>query len=211
MRSKELEEKYSAFLGAAKAAENAAENSKDAVSRQIAAEREKLAEIIDQQEDAMNALRDTITAGKDDTAARKTLEELTVKRSTAEKVVEAMKEAAGHPDKGLAIEARAAFGELLQQARADINANHERLTEIEEQIKKLEAERRDLYNANDAAGKFTRASTLADRLIRIYEAAFGPIDVTGHTCGPDIEAKHRFVAGISAGIENTPAFRGLKA
>lgn len=211
MRSAELEAKYGAFLGAAKAAERAADNQKDAVARQVMTEREKLAQITDQQEDAMKALRDKIAAGEDDTAARKALEELTVKRSTAEKVVEAMQDAAGHPDKKLALAARAAFGELLQQARADGDKYNARRQEIDAEIEKLEAERREVYNASEDAAKFTRSSTHADRVIRIYEEAFGPIDVTGHTCGIDADAKQRFVAGISAGIENTPAFRGLKA
>lgn len=48
-----------------------------------------------------------------------------------------------------------------------------------------------------------------ERLVKFYEKHYGIIDVTGHAAGNDTNAKHRFLCGITAGIENTPAGRKL--
>lgn len=210
MRSEKLDEKYSIFSQAISAAKHETNGRREAAERQIREEREKLSQIVDAQEDAMNALRAAIAAGRDDTAERKTVEDLTIQRSTAEKIVEAVATLKGKPSKETALAAVDALRAMNKQARDDQNSITERLARIKAQITELEQERDALYKQSDDADRIGSNPRTQDKVVELYEAAFGPIDVTGHTCGPDEIAKRRFIMGVSAGIENTPAFRGLK-
>lgn len=209
MRSEKLAEKYSIFSQAISAAKNEANGRQETAERQIREEREKLAQIVDAQEDAVNALRAAIAAGRDDTAERKAVEGLTIQRSTAEKVVEAVATMNGKPSKEAALVAVDALRAMNKQARDDQNSITERLAQIKAQITELEQERDALYKQSDDADRIGSNPRTQDKVVELYEAAFRPIDVTGHTCGPDEIAKRRFIMGVSAGIENTPAFRGL--
>lgn len=205
MRSEKLEEKYTIFSQAISAVKNEASGRQEAAERQIREEREKLAQIVDAQEDAMNALRAAIAAGRDDTAERKAVEDLTIQRSTAEKVVEAVATLNGKPSKEAALAAVVALRDMSKQARDDQNSITDRLTRIKAQITELEQERDALYKQSDDAERIGSNTRTQDKVVELYETAFGPIDVTGHTCGPDENAKRRFIMGVSAGIENTPA------
>ena len=205
MRSEQLAEKYAIFSQAISAAKNEAIGRQEAAGRQIREEREKLAQIVDAQEDAMNALRAAITAGRDDTAERKAVEDLTIQRSTAEKIVEAVATMNGKPSKETATAAVDALRAMSKQARDDQNGIYDRLAQIKAQITELEQERDALYKQSDDADRLGSNTRTQDKVVELYEAAFGPIDVTGHTCGPDENAKRRFIMGVSAGIENTPA------
>lgn len=76
---------------------------------------------------------------------------------------------------------------------------------IVKQIEELEAVRKlTEHTVSDLNSK--RGNTpKADSLIQLYESIFGEIDIAGHTCGTDKEAKFRFIIGSPRGLEKTEA------
>lgn len=101
--------------------------------------------------------------------------------------------------------AKAAAAVELHRAGDGIKAQIRKLNQQYEELEKQARVLSGRYSGIAASG----IDRDADTLIRLYEEAFGEIDVIGHTCGTAIEAKFRFIKGNRHGLERTAAAKAL--
>ena len=76
---------------------------------------------------------------------------------------------------------------------------------LEAQIANLAATLEDAEAAIRRISDSSGNNYKADELVSIYETTLGAIDVSGHSCGDEKNAKRRFIRGSVRGLEKTPA------
>lgn len=210
MISAQMKKRSDEFLKMANAAEAGDDDQQHAAEKLVASEKAKLIKLSNKQKHVMNALFGRRAKRKNHPAEQEELRKLAIQTAASKQIIEAMDGVDGSPEKALGKATQAAFIDMLQQAEGDTKGYLVRTNKIKAQIENLSQELDDIL---EAAAHTARLSDIngayCKRLVKIYEAAFGPVDITGHTCESDDEAKQRFVVGIPEGIRNTPAFQSL--
>lgn len=209
--TRELTKKVDALSMAITAAEEGAKVKDRATGTELQHAHDELERLEQEHAKAVDELRVAVAAGKDAKKERETLLDTGRRLDDQRLVIESLSDVAPIPDADAADAAVAALRAVIEQAGADSESARVRQSEIDREIEALTQERKDLDSQIWTCRNLTHhMSRDALKVMAIYEAAHGPIDVTGHACGGnDVDAKCRFIVGIARGIEATPAGRSL--
>lgn len=143
--------------------------------------------------------------------------ELAAQAENTRTKIEAIKPGTAKADPELVLTAVRAYAKA-SKAKADAAvALHRASDRVRSQIKQLNEQYVKLEKAaRILSGRYSGITRIgidsdATRLIYLYEGCFGEIDVAGHTCRNDTEAKFCFIKGIRRGLEKTGAAKALEA